>query len=83
MLGPVLLVLLAALLITVVFLFNRLIGLRNRAAAAWSDIDVQLKQRHDLIQNLVETVKGYATHERSTLEEVTRARTYSSSPVKV
>ncbi|NIM01490.1 MAG: LemA family protein [Acidobacteria bacterium] len=74
MLGPVLLVLLAALLITVGLLFNRLVGLRNRAAAAWSDIDVQLKQRHDLIRNLVETVKGYAAHERSTLEEVTRAR---------
>ena len=55
-------------------LFNRLVGLRNRAASAWSDIDVQLKQRHDLIRNLVETVTGYATHERTTLEEITRAR---------
>lgn len=56
------------------FVFNRLVGLRNRAAGAWSDIDVQLKRRHDLVENLVETVTGYARHERQTLEEVTRAR---------
>ncbi len=74
MLGSVLLVLLALVVLAAAFLFNRLISLKNRASAAWSDIDVQLKQRHDLIQNLVETVKGYATHERSTLEEITRAR---------
>ena len=55
--------------------FNRLVGLRNRAQAAWSDIDVQLKRRHDLVGNLVETVKGYAAHERNTLESVTTART--------
>ena len=64
----------AIVAIAIGFLFNRLVGLRNRAASAWSDIDVQLKQRHDLIRNLVETVKGYATHERSTLEEITQAR---------
>jgi LemA protein len=62
------------LLSVVVFLFNRLVGLRNRAASAWSDIDVQLKQRHDLIGSLVETVRGYAVHERTTLQEVTEAR---------
>jgi LemA protein len=56
------------------FLFNRLIGLRNRAASAWSDIDVQLKRRHDLVGSLVEVVKGYAGHERSTLEEITKMR---------
>lgn len=56
------------------FVFNRLVGLRNRAAAAWSDIDVQLKRRHDLVANLVETVKGYAAHEATTLREVTDAR---------
>jgi LemA protein len=56
------------------FLFNRLVGLRNRAASAWSDIDVQLKRRHDLVDNLVETVRGYTQHERQTLEEVTRLR---------
>jgi LemA protein len=51
-----------------------LVGLKNRAAAAWSDIDVQLKRRHDLVGNLVETVRGYAQHEKQTLEEVTRLR---------
>jgi LemA protein len=56
-------------------LYNRLVGLRNRAAGAWADIDVQLKRRHDLVANLVETVRGYATHERTTLEAVVRART--------
>jgi LemA protein len=56
------------------FLFNRLVGLKNRAASAWSDIDVQLKRRHDLVDNLVETVRGYTQHERQTLEEVTRLR---------
>ena len=74
MLGTVLLLLIVALSIAAGFLYNRLVGLRNRAASAWSDIDVQLKQRHDLIHNLVETVKGYAAHERGTLEEVTEAR---------
>jgi LemA protein len=54
--------------------YNRLIGLRQRSEAAWSDIDVQLKRRTDLVPNLVETVKGYAAHERATLEQVVRAR---------
>jgi LemA protein len=54
--------------------YNRLVGLRNRAEAAWADIDVQLTRRHDLIPNLVETVKGYAAHERETLEAVIAAR---------
>ena len=63
-----------ALAAVVGFLFNRLVGLRNRASAAWSDIDVQLKRRHDLVQNLVETVKAYAHHERQTLEQVVQAR---------
>jgi LemA protein len=54
--------------------YNRLVRLRNRVEAAWSQIDVQLKRRHDLIPNLVETVKGYAAHERETLESVTQAR---------
>jgi len=54
--------------------YNRLVRLRNRIAAAWSQIDVQLRRRYDLIPNLVETVKGYAGHERETLEAVIAAR---------
>jgi len=55
-------------------IYNGLVGLRNRAAAAWADIAVQLKRRHDLVGNLVETVKGYAKHEQQTLEKVIDAR---------
>lgn len=55
--------------------YNRLVSLRNRAKEAWSDINVQLKRRYDLIPNLVETVKGYAAHEREVFEKVTEART--------
>ncbi|MGH2498641.1 MAG: LemA family protein [Candidatus Limnocylindria bacterium] len=54
--------------------YNRLVTLRQRVREAWSDIDVQLKRRHDLIPNLIETVKGYAAHERGVFDEVTRAR---------
>jgi LemA protein len=54
--------------------YNSLVGLRNRVKNAWSQIDVQLKRRHDLIPNLVETAKGYMTHERETLSAVTEAR---------
>jgi LemA protein len=54
--------------------FNRLVGLRNGVRSAWSDIDVQLTRRHDLVPNLVESVKGYMGHERQTLEAVTQAR---------
>jgi len=55
-------------------IYNRLISLKNRTDESWSDIDVQLKRRYDLIPNLVETVKGYATHERQAFENVTKAR---------
>ena len=55
--------------------YNRLVALSQRVGQAFADIDVQLKQRHDLVPNLVETVKGYAAHERGTLEAVTQART--------
>jgi LemA protein len=58
----------------VVVTYNRLVALRNQAEQAWSGIDVQLTRRHDLIPNLVETVKGYAAHERETLESVIQAR---------
>ena len=64
----------AALVAVVVGLYNRLVGLRNRSEGAWSDIDVQLKRRHNLVPNLVETVKGYASHEAKTFQEVTEAR---------
>ena len=63
-----------AFLLWVIVTYNRLVRLRNRADAVWADIDVQLKRRHDLVGNLVEVVKGYATHERTTFEEVTEAR---------
>jgi LemA protein len=65
------LVLLALLFVS---LYNRLVRQRNRAENAWAQVDVQLTRRHDLIPNLVETVKGYAAHERGTLEAVTNAR---------
>jgi LemA protein len=60
-----------------VFAYNRFVTLINRVKEAWSDIDVQLKRRYDLIPNLVETVKGYATHEREAFENVTKARAQS------
>lgn len=62
-----------------VVLYNRLIRLRNKVEEAWAQIDVQLQRRHDLIPNLVNTVKGYAAHEKTTLEEVTAARTAAVS----
>src|SRR5450759_4847761 len=62
------------LLVIIASVFNRLVSLRNRTQEAWSDIDVQLKRRHDLIPNLIETVKGYAKHEASVFEKVTQAR---------
>jgi len=59
----------------VVLLYNRLVRHRNQAENAWAQVEVQLKRRHDLIPNLVETVKGYAGHERAALDSVTEART--------
>lgn len=69
-----LIVVLAVVAILVVFLYNRLVQLRNRVDNSWSQVDVQLKRRYDLIPNVVETVKGYASHERETLEAVVEAR---------
>ncbi len=77
-----LLVLCVLILCMVLFLwmtYNRLILLRNRMKEAWSDIEVLLKRRYDLIPNLVETVKGYAAHEKATLEEVIKARNMAVS----
>ncbi len=64
----------ALVAIYVVYVFNRLVRIRNRVNNAWSQIDVQLRRRYDLIPNLVETVKVYASHERQLFEDVTRAR---------
>ena len=58
----------------IIMIYNQLVAMRQRVSQAFADVDVQLKQRHDLIPNLVETVKGYAAHERGTLEEVVKAR---------
>jgi LemA protein len=63
------------LVLILVGIYNGLVSARNKVDEAWSGIDVQLKRRHDLIPNLVETVKGYATHEREAFEKVTAART--------
>lgn len=68
------LVLLVGLTIWVVLIYNRLVRLAMLADNAWSDVDVQLKRRHDLVPNLLEIVKGYAAHERETLEAVIKAR---------
>lgn len=62
-----------------VYLYNKLVVLRNRVNNAWAQIDVQLKKRYDLVPNLVETVKGYAKHEKELLENVTKARTSAMS----
>ena len=70
----VILGLLALLVVWVIVIYNGLVAMRQRTDQAFADIDVQLKQRHDLIPNLVETVKGYASHERGTLEAVVQAR---------
>jgi LemA protein len=73
----VLLVILVSLVLLVLFVigvFNSLVGLRNQVDNAWSQIDVQLKRRHDLIPNLVETARGYMKHERGTFEAITNAR---------
>ena len=70
-------IVLGVIVVLVIFAFgayNRLIALRQRVDQAFADVDVQLKQRHDLIPNLVETVKGYAAHERGTLDDVIKAR---------
>ena len=71
--------LVAVLVVYVIMVYNRLVALRQTTGQAWADIDVQMKQRLDLIPNLVETVKGYAAHERGTLEAVVAARNAAAS----
>lgn len=72
--GWIMLIILLIIVSIVVIYYNRLVTLRNRIDNAWSQIEVQLKRRADLIPNLVETVKGYASHEREVFEKVTQAR---------
>src|SRR3989344_6120626 len=71
----VLIIVLAVLILWFIFAYNSFVRLRNRITNAWAQIDVQLKRRFDLIPNLVEAVKGYMKHEKSTLKELTAART--------
>ena len=74
MLSWVILAIVVVILVFVIGMYNGLVQLRVRADSAWSDIDVQLKRRHDLIPNLVETVKGYAAHEKGTFENIAKYR---------
>ena len=75
----IILIVLAVIVLWVVLSYNGLITLTNRAKEAWADIAVQLKRRYDLIPNLVESVKGYAAHEKTTFQNVTEARTRAMS----
>ena len=70
----VLVIIVIFLIVTVIHLYNNLVNLRNRVKNSYSQIEVQLKRRNDLIPNLVETVKGYASHEKEVFENVTKAR---------
>lgn len=75
----VLVIIVVVLAVWVIAIYNGLIRLKNRVDEAWSDIDVQLKRRYDLIPNLVNTVKGYAAHEKEVFEKVTEARSRAMS----
>jgi LemA protein len=74
MVGIIILILLVLIVIFLIGMYNSLVQLRVRCDSSWSDIDVQLKRRHDLIPNLVETVKGYAAHEKGTFENIAKYR---------
>ena len=75
----IVLVVIAIVVVYIVLAYNGLVTLKNRTEEAWSDIDVQMKRRYDLIPNLVNTVKGYATHEQTAFEKVTEARAKAMS----
>ena len=77
--GIIVLIIILGLVVLIGLMYNSLVQLRVRADSAWSDIDVQLKRRHDLIPNLVETVKGYAAHERGVFENVAKFRSMAMS----
>ena len=80
------LIVVAIIVVAVISIYNKLVRLRNTVKSSWSDIDVQCKKRYDLVPNLVETVKGYAAHEKSVFEKVTQARSMAmqaSSPGEV
>lgn len=82
----IILIIIAIMIIAVVSIYNKLVRLRNTVKSSWSDIDVQCKKRYDLVPNLVETVKGYASHERTVFEKVTEARTMAmkaATPVEM
>src|SRR5271154_7176006 len=79
MFGIVFLVILVVIAVVLIGMYNSLVQLRVRCDSAWSGIDVQLKRRHDLVPNLVETVKGYAAHESQTFEKITKARAEAMS----
>src|SRR5499433_4461419 len=77
--GWIVLGVIVVIVLWVIMIYNGLVSMRQRVSQAFADIDVQLKQRHDLIPNLVETVKGYASHERGTLDDVIKARNSAMS----
>lgn len=77
--GWIVLLVIGGVIAYAVSIYNRLVGLRNSSDGAWSDIDVQLKRRRDLIPNLVSTVQGYASHEKETLDSVIEARSRAAS----
>jgi LemA protein len=79
----VILVIIVVAVLMFVSMYNSLVRLRNQVKNAWAQIDVQLKRRHDLIPNLIETVKGYMTHERETLQNITNARSQAMSATGV
>lgn len=79
----ILLVIVVILLLFLIGLYNRLVGLRNRRESAFANIDVQLRQRYDLVPQLVATVKGYATHEREVLEKITESRSKAMNATSI